>query len=259
MSENIQKGKYGFLIDASLCIDCRSCMVACSAEHNVPMSSTRIWMKGTGVMGTFPDLSQHTAPFHCMHCDDPSCVSACTVGALQRNEDGIVVYDAHRCIGCRYCMYACPFEVPNMNLEEQLPLIVKCDMCEDRLSQDMEPACAATCLTGAIQFGTREEMLHKAKIRMAENPALCDHIYGEHENGGTSTLYISPISCDELCFPCVGTHSTAYSNRQVTHTTPTVAGAAVLALSGIFLAIKHFSDSGDADDEGAEEKKEDQS
>ena len=259
MSENIQKGKYGFLIDASLCIDCRSCMVACSAEHNVPMSSTRIWMKSTGVLGTFPELSRHTAPFHCMHCDDPSCVSACTVGALRRNEDGIVVYDAYRCIGCRYCMYACPFEVPNMNLEEQLPLIVKCDMCEDRLGQNMEPACAATCLTGAIQFGTREEMLHKAKIRMDENPALCDHIYGENENGGTSTLYLSPTSCDELCFPCVGTHSTAYSNRQVTHTTPTVAGAAVLALSGIFLAIKHFGDAGDTHDETVQEKKEDQS
>ncbi len=106
----------------------------------------------------------------------------------------------------------------------------------------------------------RDQLLKLARERMRKYPGrYVDHIYGEHENGGTSTLYISPISCDELCFPCVGTHSTAYSNRQVTHTTPTVAGAAVLALSGIFLAIKHFSDSGDADDEGAEEKKEDQS
>lgn len=265
MSENIQKGKYGFLIDASLCIDCRSCLVACSAEHNVSMSSTRIWMKGTGVQGIFPDLSMHTASFHCMHCDDPSCVSACTVGALQRTEDGIVVYDAHRCIGCRYCMYACPFGVPNMDLDEQFPLIVKCDMCEDRLHEGLEPACAATCLTGAIQFGTREEMLQKARIRIDENPNLSDHIYGEHENGGTSAFYLSPTSFDELSFPGVGTgiHSTAYSNRQVTQTTPTVAGAAVLALSGIFLALKHFGDGGDAHEkdaheDDAEEKKEDQ-
>ena len=259
MSENIHKGKYGFLIDASLCIDCRSCMVACSAEHNVSMLSTRIWMKGTGIMGTFPNLSGYTAPFHCMHCDDPSCVSACTVGALRRNEDGLVVYDAHRCIGCRYCMYACPFEVPNMNLHEQLPLIVKCDMCEDRLKQGLEPACAATCLTGAIQFGTREEILQKAKQRMVDNPNLCDHIYGEHENGGTSTFYLSPVSCDELCFPCVDTHSTAYSNRQVTHTTPAVAGTTALALSGIFLAIKYFGKAKDEHHKTAEESKEDQS
>ena len=259
MSNNIQKGKYAFLIDASLCIDCRSCMVACSVEHNVSMTSTRIWMKGTGILGLFPELTSYTAPFHCMHCDDPSCVSACTVGALQRNEDGIVVYDAYRCIGCRYCMYACPFEVPNMDLDEQLPLIVKCDMCEDRLNQGLEPACAATCLTGAIQFGNREEMLQQAHIRMKENPDLCDHIYGEHENGGTSTLYLSPISCDELCFPCVGTHSTAYSNRQVTETTPAVAGSAVLALSGIFLAIKHFGNHKENSEEAPENTEEHQS
>jgi formate dehydrogenase iron-sulfur subunit len=240
MSNTTQKGKYGFLIDASLCIDCRSCLVACSTENNVSMTSTRIWMKETGVQGLFPNLSRYSAPFHCMHCDDPSCVSACTVGALQRNEDGIVVYDAKRCIGCRYCMYACPFGVPNMDLGEQLPLIVKCDMCEERLEEGLQPACAATCLTGAISFGIREEMLEKAHQRMAENPTLCDHIYGEHENGGTSTLYLSPISCDQLCFPCVGTHSTAYSNRQVTETTPAVAGIAAVVLSGIFLAFRQF-------------------
>jgi formate dehydrogenase iron-sulfur subunit len=248
MSTNNHQGIYGFLIDASLCIDCRSCMVACSVENNVSMTSTRIWMKGTGVLGSFPDLANYTAPFHCMHCDDPSCVSACTVGALQRNEDGIVVYDADRCIGCRYCIYACPFEVPNMDLSEQLPLIVKCDMCADRLDAGLEPACAATCLTGAIQFGPREEILQLAHKRISENPNLCEHIYGEHENGGTSTFYLSPSSCDEMCFPCVQTHSTAYSNRQVTHTTPAVAGTAILALSGIFLAGKHFGKPKEDDD-----------
>ena len=102
-------------------------------------------------------------------------------------------------------------------------------------------------------------MLQKAKIRTAENPDLSDHIYGEEENGGTSTFYLSPISCNELCFPSVGTQSTAYSNRQVTHTTPTVAGGAVLALSGIFLALKHFGDAGDSDDDTTKEMKEDQS
>lgn len=154
-------------------------------------------------------------------------------------------------------MYACPFLVPNMNLEEQLPLIVKCDMCEDRLHEGLEPACASTCLTGAIQFGTREEMLQKAKARMIENSDISDHIYGENENGGTSTFYISPTSCDQLCFPNVGIHSSAYSNRQVTHTTPTVAGATVLTLSGIFLALKHFGNAGDSQDEPAEQLKED--
>ncbi len=88
MSEHTNTPRYGFLIDVSYCIDCRTCMVACSVENEVPMDSTRIWIKETGVTGTYPDLKRYTAPYHCMHCIDPSCVSACTVGALQRNDDG---------------------------------------------------------------------------------------------------------------------------------------------------------------------------
>lgn len=252
MSEKIEHGKYAFLIDASLCIDCRSCLVACTAEHQVSMNSTRIWMKDTGVMGKFPDLSRYSAPFHCMHCDDPSCVSACTVGALVRNEDGIVVYDAKRCIGCRYCMYACPFDVPDMDLSEQLPLIVKCDMCEDRLNEGLEPACAATCLTSAIQFGERDQMLDWAKQRVANNPKLSNHIFGEKENGGTSTFYVTPVEYEDLRFPKVDLNSTAYSNRQITHTTPAVAGTAVVALSGIYLAAKQLNKDKDHESDSSE-------
>ena len=139
MAEYTTRPRYGFLIDASKCIDCRTCMVACSVENNVSMKSTRIWIKETGVTGTYPDLQRFTAPFHCMHCQDPSCVSACTVGALQRNEDGIVKYDRDICIGCRYCMYACPFGVPNYEWEAQFPLVVKCDMCFSRLEEGPGP------------------------------------------------------------------------------------------------------------------------
>ncbi|NHZ72697.1 MAG: 4Fe-4S dicluster domain-containing protein [Aquificales bacterium] len=145
MSTHTTPGKYGFLIDVTHCIDCRACNVAYSVENEVSMNSTRIWMNGTGVVGEFPNLQSYTAPFHCMHCTDPSCVSACTVGALTRDHDGIVQYDDDRCIGCRYCIYACPFQVPNIDLNEQLPLIVKCDMCGDRLEEGEQPACAATC------------------------------------------------------------------------------------------------------------------
>ncbi len=135
MSEHTNTPHYGFLIDVSHCIDCRTCMVACSVENEVPMDSTRIWIKETGVTGTYPDLKRYTAPYHCMHCIDPSCVSACTVGALQRNDDGQVVYDQDICIGCRYCMYACPFGVPNYEWNQQFPLVVKCDMCVARLGR----------------------------------------------------------------------------------------------------------------------------
>jgi formate dehydrogenase iron-sulfur subunit len=241
MSTTAKQGKYGFLIDVSLCIDCRACNVSCSVQNNVSMTSTRIWMKCSGIVGEFPDLSRYTAPFHCMHCNDPSCVSACTVGALQRDHDGIVQYDDDRCIGCRYCVYACPFQVPNMDLDERFPLIVKCDMCGERLAEGEQPACAATCPPGAIQFGLRQDMLDEAYRRIDEQPGkYVNHVYGEHENGGTSTFYISPIPFEELDFPIAGETSPAYYNRLVTHGTPTVAGAVAIGLTGTYLTINNL-------------------
>ncbi len=243
MSEHAKNPRYGFLIDASHCIDCRTCMVACSVENEVPMDSTRIWIKETGVTGTYPDLKRITAPYHCMHCKDPSCVSACTVGALQRSEDGVVTYNQDICIGCRYCIYACPFEVPNYEWDQRFPLVVKCDMCFARVGEGGQPACAATCPTGAIKWGKYEDVLAEAHKRINENPGkYVDHIYGETENGGTATLYISPVPFEELGFPDAGTSSPAYSNRLVTEGTPMVAGAMLVGLSGAYLTIKHIKE-----------------
>jgi formate dehydrogenase iron-sulfur subunit len=251
--------KYGFLIDASRCIDCRTCLVACSVENKVPMTHTRIWMKDTDVQGKFPDLSRYTAPYHCMHCVDPSCVSACTVGALQQNEEGVVVYDNERCIGCRYCMYACPFGVPNFEWEKSLALIVKCDLCFERLEEGQQPACAATCPTEAIKFGTRADMLELAHTRIAQSPGkYVDHVYGEHEHGGTSTFYISPVPFEELGFPISQeTESPAHFNRLVTHGTPVVAAAVAIGMTGAYLAIERQSkDNAAAKAEHAEEAEE---
>lgn len=243
MSEHTKNPRYGFLIDASYCIDCRTCMVACSVENEVPMDSTRIWIKETGVTGTYPDLARFTVPYHCMHCKDPSCVSACTVGALGRSEDGIVSYDKDICIGCRYCLYACPFQVPNYEWNERFPLVVKCDMCAARLEEGQQPACAQTCPTGAIKFGKYEDMLTEAHKRINEHPGkYVEHVYGETENGGTATLYISPVPFEELGFPMPEGTSTAYSNRMVTEGTPMVAGAMLVGLSGAYLTIKHIKE-----------------
>ena len=234
---------YGFLINVSKCIDCRACLVACSVENSVSMTHTRIWIKDTGVVGAFPSLTHFTAPYHCMHCVDPACVSACTVGALQKNADGIVTYDNERCIGCRYCMYACPFEVPHFEFDHQLALITKCDMCVARLaSGQAAPACAATCPAGAIQFGGRAEMLALAHERIRSAPErYVDHVFGEFENGGTSTFYISPVPFEQLGFPTTDrTVSPAEFNRMATEKgTPIIAGSVALGMTGIYLALEH--------------------
>ncbi|MCC6612840.1 MAG: 4Fe-4S dicluster domain-containing protein [Anaerolineae bacterium] len=256
MAHQVNNPRYGFLIDASYCIDCRSCMVACSVENEVPMDSTRIWIKETGITGKYPDLKRFTAPFHCMHCKDPSCVSACTVSALTRSEDGIVNYDQDLCIGCRYCIYACPFGVPNYEWDEPLPLVVKCDMCYARLAEGQQPACAATCPTGAIQFGKYEDMLAEAHRKISEQPdKYVQHVYGEEENGGTATLYISPVPFEELGFPIAGETSPAYSNRLVTEGTPMVAGMMLVGLSGAYLTIKHIKEEAAREREEAEKEK----
>ena len=256
MAHQPHKPRYGFLIDASLCIDCRTCMVACSVENEVPMDTTRIWIEETGITGTYPNLQRVTAPFHCMHCIDPSCVSACTVSALKRDEDGIVMYDENLCIGCRYCMYACPFQVPNYEWDRQLPLVVKCDMCFSRLQEGQKPACAATCPTSAIRFGKYDDMLAEGHRLINENPGkYVNHVYGETENGGTATLYISPVPFEELGFPAAGTVSPAFSNRLVTEGTPLVAGAMLIGLSGVYLTIKHQKAEAEAERLEAEKAK----
>ena len=241
--------KYGFLIDATRCIDCRACLMACSVENNVSMTHTRIWMKDTGLTGDYPDLQHYTAPYHCMHCVDPSCVSACTVGALQQDADGVVTYDNDRCIGCRYCMYACPFEVPHFEWDQQFALITKCDMCVARLDEGQAPACAATCPTGAIQFGNREDMLAQAHDRIQHEPdRYIDHVFGEHENGGTSTFYISAVPFEQLGFPQVqSTKSPAEYNRLATEIgTPVIASTVAVGMTGIYLMLNHKEHSEDA-------------
>src|SRR5574338_145711 len=98
---------HAYLFDATRCIDCRACMVACSVENNIEMDKTRIWVAGLGVMGEYPNLKRGTMVYHCMHCDHPDCMSACPVGAYSKAEDGPVTYNPDLCIGCRYCMNAC--------------------------------------------------------------------------------------------------------------------------------------------------------
>ena len=197
--------QHAFLFDATRCIDCRACMVACSVENKIPMDKTRIWVSGIGVKGKFPNLESATMVYHCMHCEDPDCASACPVGAWVKRSDGPVLYDSKLCIGCRYCMNACPFGVPHYDWDKGLidgAFIDKCSMCPQRIDIGLEPACVATCPTDALVFGERADLLKDAHARIAAHPdRYIDHVFGKNENGGTSYLIVSHVPFKELGLP----------------------------------------------------------
>jgi formate dehydrogenase iron-sulfur subunit len=140
-----------------------------------------------------------------MHCNEPDCLSACPVGAYSKRPDGPVLYDPKKCIGCRYCMNACPFSVPHFDYDKGLidgAFIDKCTMCTQRIDFGLEPACVATCPTGALMFGERDELLKYAHDRLTAQPArYLNHVYGETENGGTSYLILSHVPFKELGLP----------------------------------------------------------
>jgi formate dehydrogenase iron-sulfur subunit len=196
---------HAFIFDATRCIDCRACMVACSVENQIPMNKTRIWVAGVGIQGEFPDLTRSTMVYHCMHCEDPDCMSACPVGAYHKRDDGPVLYNSELCIGCRYCMNACPFGVPHFDYDKgiiQGAFIDKCTFCTQRIDIGLEPACVATCPTDALVYGERDELIRTAHERISAHPErYINHVYGEFENGGTSYLILSHVPFNELGLP----------------------------------------------------------
>ncbi|MEA4900894.1 4Fe-4S dicluster domain-containing protein [Desulfitobacterium sp.] len=143
--------RMGFVIITSRCIDCDACMVACRAENEVPLGNTRNWVKDSGVKGQFPEVKQMFEPGNCMHCDNPPCVRVCPTGASQKRSDGIVIVDHEKCIGCKYCLTACPYEARFINAETGKA--DKCTLCLHRLQQGLKPACVQTCLGKARQAG----------------------------------------------------------------------------------------------------------
>jgi Fe-S-cluster-containing dehydrogenase component len=206
----------GMLYDATKCIGCRACQGACRDGFDMP--ATPDGPNGDGLYDQPTDLSS-TCPciiqeYHsedgeewsfmkrqCMHCLDPGCASACLVNALERQPDGRVTYDVDKCIGCRYCMVACPFDVPTFEYEKAVPAIRKCTFCFGTEEEGI-PRCVAACPTEAVKFGKREELLKEAWRRVHAEPGRYEHhVYGEHEAGGTAALYLAGVSFDKLGLP----------------------------------------------------------
>ncbi len=188
------------LIDTTRCIGCNACAEACKQANGLPgevepQLTARTWT----VVESKGDVFVRRM---CMHCEEPSCASVCPVGALHKTAEGPVAYDEKRCIGCRYCMVACPFGVPKYEWDKALPRVQKCIGCIERVRAGRMTACAEACPAEATVWGEREALLAEARKRIRENPeGYVHHIYGEREVGGTNVLVLAAVPFEQLGFP----------------------------------------------------------
>jgi formate dehydrogenase iron-sulfur subunit len=189
------------LYDSTLCVGCKECERACAGRWGFPYNE-RVAAEERLSAHKLTAIETHGERFSrrlCMHCAEPSCASVCPVGALQKTAMGPVTYDASKCMGCRYCMTACPFQVPTYEWDKRLPKVRKCDMCYDRQSAGKPTACTEACPTGATVCGERGALVAEARKRLAEKPKdYYPRIYGLKEAGGTSVLYLSAVPFDQI-------------------------------------------------------------
>jgi Fe-S-cluster-containing dehydrogenase component len=237
----------GILYDSTLCIGCQACMVSCKNANYMPIDSSdvdELWdnpqdlsAKTLNIIkryseGNGRNKNSETDGYayikrHCMHCLDPSCVSACPVSAMRKDKQtGVVTYNKDACIGCRYCQVACPYNIPKFEWESTTPEIVKCQLCNHLLQQGEISACCSVCPTGASLFGTVDELLTEAKRRLNLKVGIYEkfpvnalgkdykskfiekkvahyvqHIYGENEVGGSQVLLLSGVPFNKIGLP----------------------------------------------------------
>ncbi len=215
--------RMGMLVDTTVCIGCRNCEWACKTAHDLPTPEQQTYSNRSvfkemrrpnehalTVVNEYNNEKNSQIPVdvkvQCMHCDHPACVSACIVGAMQKHDNGAVTWDTSKCIGCRYCMVACPFQVPSFEYDKAInPKIMKCDFCFNRTKEGKLPACAEICPVGAITYGKRSDLIEIAREKIRTYPdKYIDHIYGEKEVGGTSWMYLASQKFDTLQFPTLG-------------------------------------------------------
>jgi formate dehydrogenase iron-sulfur subunit len=192
------------LTDVTRCIGCEDCVTACNQTHGHDRDIRFRWTAADGLSGErFTSVRRHRGAFvrqQCRHCHDPACASACPVKALAQTDEGAVVYDEGRCLGCRYCMMACPFGIPRYSWESPAPLVRKCTMCyEERVSQGQQPACTEACQAQATIFGNRDALVREAHQRIRAEPGKYHReVIGEEIVGGTNVLYLAPFDLDFL-------------------------------------------------------------
>jgi Fe-S-cluster-containing dehydrogenase component len=209
-------GRYGLLHDTTLCVGCRSCEAACAKVNDLPApeqalddpqifdATRRTTDVALTVVNRYSEASDGELPVYrklqCMHCNEPCCATVCPVHAFEKTPEGPMLYDPEVCMGCRYCIMACPYNALAFEYEEVLtPRVMRCTMCYPRITEGLIPGCAEACPMGAITFGEREELVAVARERIRKFPdRYIDHIYGEHEFGGTSWMVLAGKPFEEL-------------------------------------------------------------
>ena len=232
------------LVDITRCTGCEQCVDACVEDNHLDPALPVATAKNDGLSGNrFTAIVQvgpeRFAKKSCLHCVDPGCVNACIAGAIKKTDLGPVVYDPDVCIGCRYCMLACPVGIPRYEWDKTLPYIRKCDMCYDRLEEGKVPACVEACPNDVLTFGNRDDLIKEAKRRISQQPdTYLQHVYGEHEFGGTNVLYISDVKLDKLGWTAkMEDRSITDYTWPVISKTPFVGGGMAAFLTGAFFII----------------------
>jgi formate dehydrogenase iron-sulfur subunit len=233
---HLEPDRFGVLTDYTECIGCRRCEWACAQENDLPFGG----LESCDDQSVFQEMrrpdethftvvNRYSPPegsdkpldvkVNCLHCEHPACVSACIVGALKKDPMGPVTYDASACIGCRYCMIACPFQIPAYEYDNALtPKVMKCTLCVDRTMVGENPACVAMCPQEALTFGRREDLLELARDRIRRNPdRYVPHVFGEYEGGGTSWMMIGDRDFQEVDLPEMPDSSPAEVTERIQH------------------------------------------
>jgi formate dehydrogenase iron-sulfur subunit len=225
----------GMLYDSTRCIGCRACVTACKTANNLPGNiydppndlngETKNIIKLYEADGERSYMKQQ-----CMHCIDPGCANACMIGAFKKRELGIVTWDPDRCIGCRYCQIACPYDVPKFQWNTPVPKIVKCELCNFIIvdpqtggyKEGTQTACCQACPKEAVIFGKYEDLLADARQRIADHPERYypkgdPQIFGDTEGGGTQVLYLAGVDFEKLGLPALGDEGVASLARNIQH------------------------------------------
>jgi Fe-S-cluster-containing dehydrogenase component len=243
----------GVLFDATRCIGCRKCEEACNRVNGLPAPDAlfsdltvlerlrRTTAKTYTVVNRYENVPGAKGPLYrkiqCNHCLEPACASACFVRAFAKSSNGAVTYDETVCVGCRYCMIACPFEIPTYEYDKAFtPRIMKCTFCYPLLIQGQLPGCVEICPAEALTFGKRRNLIRIARERMDLFPGrYIDHIYGEREMGGTAWLTISGVPFKELGMrEDLGVTPAPELTKGALSVVPMVAGLWPVLLTGIY-------------------------